>query len=213
MTGYLVIVEGGDGAGKSTQAARLVSTLCASGRRAVLEREPTDGPIGRLIREMTVAGARPDPKTIALLFAADRQEHARRIQALLDEGVIVVCDRYALSTAVYQGATSGSLTVERWADGLSMFACPPDIIVVLTASLETCAARLRERGRPADAFEVDDFQRRVHRAYANARDYRWGRSVRFVDAERTPELVARSVLTEVERRIAAGPRTWPAERA
>lgn len=207
-----LVLEGSDGTGKSTQAARLVSTLCASGRRAVLEREPTDGPIGRLIREMTVAGARPDPKTIALLFAADRQEHARRIQALLDDGAIVVCDRYALSTAVYQGATSGSLTVERWADDLSMFACPPDLIVVLTASLETCAARLRERGRPADAFEVDDFQRRVHRAYQNARDYRWGRSVRFVDAERAPELVARSVLTEVERRIAAGPRTCPAVR-
>jgi dTMP kinase len=210
--GYLIIVEGPDGSSKSTQAARLVATLRASGREAVLETEPTDGPIGRLLREMTRAGEQPDPKTIALLFAADRQEHSRRIRGLLDAGTIVVCDRYALSTAIYQGAVSGDPAVERWADSLSMFAVPPDLIVVLQASLATCATRLRERGKPADFFERPDIQRRVHAAYANARDYRWGKAVRFVDAERSPDLVARSVLTAVEMRIAAGPRTWSAER-
>ncbi len=212
MTGYLIILEGGDGTGKSTQAERLVAALRSSGRRAELEREPTAGPIGRLIREMTRAGERPDLRTLALLFAADRQEHSRRIQALLDEGTIVVCDRFALSTAIYQGAASGSDAMEAWANDLSMFACPPDLTVVLEASLETCTDRLRERGRVADVFEASEMQRRVHQAYRNVQDFRWGRTVRFVNADRPADKVARSVLTEVERRIAAGPRTWPAER-
>jgi dTMP kinase len=197
-----VVIEAADGAGKSTQARRLVSTLIASGRAAALEVEPTNGPTGRLIREMTGAGARPDPKTLALLFAADRMEHSRHIRALLDAGVIVVCDRYALSTAIYQGAASGDPEAERWADQLSAYAVPPDLTLVLEAPIEVCAERLRSRGKPADFFEKAETQRRVHEAYRRAETFRWGDTVVRIDATGTADEVAARVMAAVERRLA-----------
>ena len=198
-----IVIEGPDGVGKSTQAERLVRTLQASGRRAVLEREPTGGPIGQLIREMTRAGEKPDPKTLALLFAADRQEHSRRIQALLDEGAIVVSDRYALSTAIYQGAVTLRRDVGAWADGLSMFACAPDLTIVLHASFGACDARRSSRGRSADVFERDDVQGIVHDAYARAETFRWGDTVRWVSSAGSVDDVAMLVLAEVEAKLSA----------
>jgi dTMP kinase len=205
MTALFVVLESPDGAGKSTQAKRLVSTLSASGRSVALTVEPTHGPIGRRIRELTVAGSQSDPKEIALLFAADRQAHSRSIRDLLDSGVIVVCDRYALSTAVYQGAASGDLEVELWADSLSRYACPPDLTLVLEAPLDVCAARLRARGKPADLFEAAETQRRVHEAYGRAETFLWGETVQRIDATGTEDEVAARVLEAVERRLAEGP--------
>jgi dTMP kinase len=199
------VLEGCDGVGKSTLAKRLVSTLSASGRSVALTVEPTHGPIGRRIRElMNDPGA--DPNEIALLFAADRQDHSRSIRGLLDAGVIVVCDRYALSTAVYQGAASGDPAVERWADQLSVYACPPDLTLVLEVPLDVCAARLRARGKPADLFEQAETQRRVHAAYGRAESFLWGSTVQRIDATGTEDEVSARVLEAVERRLAEGQR-------
>ncbi|XXX79115.1 dTMP kinase [Sorangium sp. So ce134] len=204
MTGMFLVLEGPDGTGKSTQAHRLVAALAASGRDAALEVEPTFGLIGRRIRELTRAGRDADPREIALLFATDRQAHSHQIRALLAAGVIVVCDRYALSTAVYQGAASGNPAVERWADQLSRFACPPDITVVLEAPFEVCAERLRARGRAADLFEQAETQRRVHEAYRRAEGFLWGDKVVRVDAAGTADEVAARVLAAVERKLGEG---------
>src|SRR5688572_24607287 len=112
-----------------------------------------------------------------------------------------VCDRYALSTAVYQGAASGDAEVERWADGLSRYACPPDLTLVLEAPIEVCAYRLRSRGRPADLFEQMETQVRVHEAYGRAESFLWGETVVRIDATGTEDEVAARVLETVERMV------------
>jgi len=96
----LLVLEGLDGAGTTTQARRLVEHLRAGGGRAHLTREPSDGPIGRLIREMltgghAIAGQSINQSTFGLLFAADRLDHLQReVEPQLAAGAIVVSDRW-----------------------------------------------------------------------------------------------------------------------
>ncbi|HYY53573.1 MAG TPA: dTMP kinase, partial [Myxococcales bacterium] len=110
--GRFIALEGLDGSGTTTQAERIASVLRAQGRRVLLTREPSDGPIGTLIR-LALTGRlglpqRSGPLTeeaLALLFAADRVDHlAAVIEPALERGELVVCDRYVLSSLAYQGS-------------------------------------------------------------------------------------------------------------
>ncbi|MEO8214263.1 MAG: dTMP kinase, partial [Myxococcales bacterium] len=108
-----VVLEGIDGSGTTTQLDRLVEHLRERGRQAVATREPSTGPIGRLLREillgqhvvpMPAGGASPvDGRAMALLFAADRRDHlGREVEPALTNGADVVSDRYILSSLAYQ---------------------------------------------------------------------------------------------------------------
>src|SRR5690242_1367991 len=109
-----IVLEGIDGSGTTTQAARLAQTLQARGARVHATREPSTGPVGRLLRQALtgtlVADERPvqlDFCTLALLFAADRMDHVRReIEPALARGEVVISDRYDLSSLIYQSETS-----------------------------------------------------------------------------------------------------------
>src|SRR5262249_58217852 len=92
----LVVLEGLDGAGTTTQTSRLIEHLRARGRDAHATREPSDGPIGRLLRAFLAGAHGPvDATTMALLFAADRADHlAREVEPALARGAIVVSDRW-----------------------------------------------------------------------------------------------------------------------
>src|SRR4029078_3251661 len=111
MPGPLFIVlEGIDGSGTTTQLGRLGDHLTSRGRRAHTTREPSAGPVGRLLREILLGGHRlpdgapADRRAMALLFAADGRDHLRReIEPALAAGTDVVCDRYLLSSLAYQG--------------------------------------------------------------------------------------------------------------
>lgn len=97
MKGKFIVLEGVDGSGKTSLAARL-----AQPKGAWVTFEPTDGPVGRTLRSGGL-GAIP-PAAEALLFAADRAVHTQEISARLDAGTWVVCDRYMGSTVAYQAA-------------------------------------------------------------------------------------------------------------
>ncbi|MCX7017301.1 MAG: dTMP kinase, partial [Candidatus Sumerlaeota bacterium] len=104
MRGLLVVLEGIDGTGKSTQARRLAEALEARGHTTRVLREPTDGPHGSELRRMAREG-RTDPQRERALFIADRREDVERnIRPALARGEIVVMDRYYFSTVAYQGA-------------------------------------------------------------------------------------------------------------
>ncbi|MFQ6053954.1 MAG: dTMP kinase, partial [Candidatus Bathyarchaeia archaeon] len=148
--------------------------------------EPSRGRIGRFIREYSERrGRRLPPEVEALLFAADRFEHVRRIiEPALDGGRIVVSDRYIHSSLAYQGAEGVSL---EWIRELNRFAPRPDLGILLDVSPETGLGRMRRR---RTVFEVYTYQQRVRALYLKfAED---GELVK-VDADRPVEAVQRDV--------------------
>ena len=148
--GLFVAFEGGDGAGKSTQAALLVSSLRDRGRDVVQTREPGGTEVGAAIRQLLLEpDSAIDAKAEALLFAADRAQHvAQVIRPALERGAVVVSDRFLASSIAYQGFARelGPKKIEEisaWAtDGLF-----PDLTILLKVSPEIGLARAKDRNR------------------------------------------------------------------
>lgn len=113
LPGRFIVLEGLDGAGTTTQTERLASLLRSEGHDVVTTREPSDGPVGTMLRQALTGrlglpqGRGPlAQETLALLFAADRTDHLHaRILPALEQGKVVLCDRYVLSSLAYQGAS------------------------------------------------------------------------------------------------------------
>jgi dTMP kinase len=173
MTGRWVAFEGGEGSGKSTQAARLANEV-----DAVLTREPGGTALGRSLRALLLDGDGIDARTEALLMAADRAQHvAEVVRPALAAGRPVVSDRSAYSSLAYQGVGRGLGVAQvralcDWAtDGLW-----PDVVVLLEVTPSVSAAR--REGEQPDRMESagDDFHARVaagFRALAEAEPSRW----------------------------------------
>jgi dTMP kinase len=163
-----IVLEGIDGSGTTTQLARLTNHLRGLGRRVHATREPSDGPVGRLIREILLGGhrgpdgAEVDGQAMALLFAADRRDHLRReIEPALAAGIDVVTDRYLLSSLAYQAEEA-----ERdWVAGLARAVRPPDLTLLLDVSVSVAAARRHAAGRSTERYDEDGFQARVAANY------------------------------------------------
>jgi dTMP kinase len=162
-----VVFEGGEGAGKSSQMAAFVRWLQARGDDVVVTREPGGTLLGERLREALLdTSSNIDARAEALLFAADRAQHAAEvIKPALAKGKIVVSDRFLDSSLAYQGLARGLGLAEvyelsAWAtDGLV-----PDLVFLLTVDSETAAGRLSgERDRLE--LEDVDFHNRVAAAY------------------------------------------------
>lgn len=164
--GVFVALEGGDGAGKSTQARLLRDWLVARGRRVVVTREPGGTRVGEQIRQVLLHGDHVAPRAEALLFAADRAHHVETlVRPALERGDDVLTDRYLDSSVAYQGAGRelGAEEVRR----LSLWAVRdllPDLTVLLDVSSETGRSR---RGETHDRLErePDGFHDRVRRHF------------------------------------------------
>lgn len=207
--GRFVVLEGGDGCGKSTQARALARRLEAAGHSVVLTFEPGATTVGRAIRSVVLDGADAvEPRAEALLMAADRAQHVSEvIRPALDRGDWVVSDRFTPSSLAYQGTARGLGVAEiaqlsAWAaDGLA-----PDLVVVLDVDDETAEARrAAERGRESDRMEREHraFHAGVRHAYRHlAASHGWT----VVDGSGTPEEVEAAVWSEVERLLAPGAR-------
>lgn len=149
-----VVFEGLDGAGTTTQAARLVDAWRAEGAEVFATREPTDGPIGRRIRETLRAAEGSAPRAVLpWLFAADRAEHVLgRLEPLLAGGTHVVSDRYLPSSLAYQSLDHPLDLV----DGLNRWFRVPDVLVQIDVSVDTALQRIGGRGAERDIFEARD---------------------------------------------------------
>jgi dTMP kinase len=164
----LLVLEGLDGAGTTTQARRLADALAARGHTAHVTREPSDGPIGRLIREMLTGGhALPsgqalDQGMFGLLFAADRLDHVQReVAPALAAGTVVISDRWYHSSLAYQGTGA-----ERaWIRMLNQRARRPDLTIFLRVRAEVAAQRRVAAGRAQELFEDLAMQERVAAGY------------------------------------------------
>ncbi len=161
--GLLVALEGIDGAGTTTQARRLAAALEERGVATHLTREPSDGPVGRLLREILAGKHAPtDATTLSLLFAADRADHIQReVAPALAAGRVVVSDRWVHSSLAYQGAGE-----ERaWIAELNRRARRPDLTLFLRVAPEVAADRRAASREVEELFDALAMQRRVARGY------------------------------------------------
>lgn len=166
-TGLFVCFEGGEGAGKSTQAGLLVAWLEEQGREVVATFEPGDTAVGREIRRIVLDPATGElvPRTEALLYAADKAEHVDRVVGpALARGAAVVTDRYVDSSIAYQGTGRGIDAVElegmlRWATG----DLRPHLTVVL--DVEPTAGLGRFEGRDRIESEPAEFHQRAREGF------------------------------------------------
>lgn len=151
MSGYFIVFEGGEGAGKSTQEGLLAQALSDRGLTVVRTREPGGTPAGEEIRRVVLSPefAGLDPRAEALLFAAARGEHvARVIRPALERGDVVICDRYLDSSVAYQGFARGLgparvRDLSLWATGDLL----PDLTVVLDIDPAEGLGRFEQRDR------------------------------------------------------------------
>ncbi len=176
--GRLVTFEGGEGSGKSTQAAALAARLEAAARPAVRLREPGGTPLGETLRDLILhSGPEITPEAELLLFLAARAELVRlQLRPALDAGQVVICDRFSDSTLAYQGYGRGlDLAAIRPLDAFATGGLVPDLTLLLDLPLEAGLAR---RTGGADAIERQEaaFHERVRQSYlalAAAAPERW----------------------------------------
>ena len=163
----LIVLEGLDGAGTTTQATRLVEHYRARGKKAHLTAEPSTGPIGKLLRELlagahAIGGQALSQPTFGLLFAADRLDHMQReVEPAIARGEIVVSDRWYHSSLAYQGTGAD----RDWIAHLNSRALKPDITIFLKVRPEIAAKRRVAAGRAQELFEDLTMQHDVDAGY------------------------------------------------
>ncbi len=214
MTGLFITLEGGEGAGKSTQIARLKARLEGEGYRVVATREPGGSPRAEAIRTSILRGDGKayGPFAEALMFSSARHDHLEAtIRPALRDGIIVLCDRFADSTRAYQGAM-GAIEpalidrLERVVVGQTR----PDLTLILDLPAETGLARANARrseaGATVDRFEGEElsFHKRLREAFrAISQDD--PQRCRLIDATQPADEVQRTVWRAVEPMLAGKP--------
>ncbi|RKH38000.1 dTMP kinase [Corallococcus sicarius] len=202
--GRFIVLEGLDGAGTTTQTERLAAALRADGHAVMTTREPSDGPVGTQLRQALTGrlglphGRGPlAPETLALLFAADRTDHLHaRVLPALEEGKVVLCDRYVLSSLAYQGA---SLPMA-WVDTVNAHAVSPDLTLFIEMDPKVAARRRASRGGPSGQAEV---QRQVAKQYLKAITLRSKRErIVLISGELTLPDITDACLKEARRMLA-----------
>ena len=183
MSLVLINLEGIDGCGKSTQSQFLMDKFESDNEKIVLLKEPTNGKYGQKLWEMLSGKIEATTEEILELFVLDRREHVnQKIQPALDEGKIVLMDRYYYSTMAYQAAAG--IDVNRIRKD-NEFAPKPDIVLIFDLPADLAMKRVRSHS-VADVFEKEEYLERVRKAYLNLE----GDSlVRIIDATRTPEKI------------------------
>lgn len=205
MRGTFITFEGGEGTGKSTQAARLATRLRQAGREVVATREPGGSPGADQIRALLVEGepGRWDAIAEALLVYAARRDHLRHtVWPALDRGAVVLCDRFIDSTLAYQGFGRGlgPDLIDRLRQ-LAIGDFQPDLTLVFDLPIEAGLARAKSRGGAETRFESFDaeFHQRVRDGFLQIAA-QTPRCV-VIDAQATIEAIADRVWRVVTERL------------
>ena len=206
--GVFISVEGGDGAGKTTQIKALEELLTAEGYAVTVTREPGGCDNAEELRKVLLS--KPDtpwkPWTEAFLIAAARHEHVTTIiSPALSNGGAVISDRYSDSTLAYQGYGRGlpladlQMVIEQAEQGVR-----PDLVIVLDLDPRVAAGRLAARGEAITVFESqgNDFQARVRQAYLDLAAEEPNRYA-VIDAEQSAEAVTEAIKARVKQMLEA----------
>lgn len=206
MTGCLISLEGGEGAGKSTVLTGLRSHIEANGIVLQVTREPGGTTLGEAVRHLVLDGAMPNicaESELLLMFAARAQLVREVIRPALNRGDWVLTDRFTDASFAYQGGGRGQpveriAELERWAaDGLQ-----PDLTLLLDVSVEVGRARAARRGSPdrieSERSEFFDRVRATYRSRAAAEPHRF----RIIDSSQDIDVVRHSACMAVDSFIA-----------
>ena len=192
-----LVVEGLDGAGTTTISARLAEELRARDLRVRLTAEPTDGPLGSLVRAHVKGDVNLDEQTAALVFTGDRADHLGQvIRPALSRGEWVVCDRYLLSTLAYQGVAGVSReAVLAASDGFDV----PDVTFVLDVPEEARSERLAGRSR-TERYEGAELAEALRRSYDESIELLLsaGHRIEVIDSSRSIDDVLADVLSRLD---------------
>ncbi|WP_340701603.1 dTMP kinase [Brevibacillus borstelensis] len=206
-TGRFITIEGADGAGKSTVAARLYDELRTKGWDVMLTREPGGIEIAEKIREIILDPkyVNMDKRTEALLYAAARRQHlAEKVFPALAEGKLVLCDRFIDSSLAYQGYARGLGIDEVFA--INQFAvedCMPDLTLYFDVRPEVGLARINAtKGREVNRLDLEalEFHEKVREGYQIVKD-RFADRFIVIDAERPADEVFAEALVQLEARL------------
>lgn len=197
-TGHFIVLEGIDGSGTTTQAGRVAAALRERGRTVVETHEPGSGPIGVEIRKLLKPEASPPAGLLPLLFAADRLEHlANVVKPALERGEVVICDRYTLSSLVYQGLEHAPA----WILEINTHAISPSLTFLLDLPAEVALERVNARGGLAERFDRLEVQQRLRAGYLRCVGDRWPDRTPMVDhvilAGGPVESVTRAILSRL----------------
>lgn len=202
MQARFIVLEGIDGAGTTTQTARLAAALRERNIPCHATREPSDGPVGRLLRDILTGhvrvrahGEAQRAAQLALLFAADRLDHVgAEIAPQLESGAWVLSDRYDHSTVAYQSVTSVGASSIAWLRALNEHAPRPDLTLVLDVSPDVARSRRAARGGARELFDDDPLQRELARFYRDVERHFPDERIVHIDADRELDAVFADVL-------------------
>ena len=181
MIGVLVNLQGIDGCGKSTQSKLLLEKLEGEGEKVIILKEPTKRPHGQKLWDVLHGKRKATNEEILELFVLDRIQHVEeKIQPALDDGTVILMDRYYYSSMAYQVA--GGIDVEEIREKHA-FAPKPDIVLIFDLPVSIALERVKGHS-DADEFEKEEHLEKVRGAYLDLEN---DPLVRIVDATRTPE--------------------------
>jgi len=201
--GRFIVFEGIDGSGKSTQIKSISKQLETQGLKIYTTFEPTDGPVGSLIRQMLSGEIATDQRTIASLFAADRTDHLTNqkngIKQKVDQGGIVLCDRYYFSSYAYHAQYIDMEWVIH-ANSLNTEILKPDLTIFIDVDPEICFKRIKLSRTDFEMYEQIDVMKNVRINYFKAFDrLKDSEKIAVVDGNTTPEKVEDSILNEISK--------------
>ncbi len=200
-TGKFIVIEGIDGSGKSTQTKILHQRFCNAGITPILTREPTDGAIGKLIRQILSGGQPMDQRAIANLFAADRTDHLTNpengVKLFIDQGQTVICDRYYFSSYAYH---SQYMDMD-WVFSINQCnvdILKPDLTIFIDVPPNICVERICASRNTLDIYENTEFLTRVREGYFKAFE-RCAKTENIVvlDGNRPSEVLQEDIWKEV----------------
>lgn len=199
--GKFIVFEGIDGSGKSTQIELLSKRMKEKGIPYYTTMEPTEGPIGALIRQVLTGRISMDNKVIAALFAADRLDHLLNdqngIAGKIESGMHVICDRYYLSSYAYNGV---DMPVE-WviaANEQSSRILKPTVHVFIDVEPDTALERIARNRQHIELFEKKSRLEKVRQNYFALFETLKDEKVVVVDGNRPPEQIAEDVWIQIE---------------
>jgi dTMP kinase len=207
-TGRFLVFEGLDGSGKTTQMVRLQQRLTGMGIAADATCEPTDGPVGRLIRQILEGRIHMDPRTLAALFAADRTDHLvtpeTGVTALMEKGRTVLCDRYYFSSYAYH-AKDMDLAWVITLNAVNAQILKPDLTLFIDVAPQTCIERIRAGRKHLDLFEKIDILTRVRDNYFAAFErLKDQETVKVVDGNASEDAVEQAIWHQISHLFTSG---------